>query len=280
MEIPKKIAIVHAYRSWVATLRDGAMLDQSRYGATPLGEEQIRLLSLVDIFEPLSREEIEAIQWERLNTTVERGEIFFTPMDLCETLFVLQRGRIRLYRATPEGREFTVAVVESGTVFGEMALTGQRLRNSFAQAMEESEVSAMCRADVERLILGRPEVGLQLVHLLSDRLISYETRLEDLALKEVPARLASLILMLIESQGVRTMTGYKIPTRYTHQQLGSMIGANREAVTRAFVWLREVGAVQTSVVTSTSRTSRRCKQPLRMTSPGRGLGSPVNVRGG
>jgi CRP/FNR family cyclic AMP-dependent transcriptional regulator len=221
------------------------MLDQSRYGATPLGEEQIRLLTLVDIFEPLSREEIEAIKWENLNTTVERGEVFYTPMDLCETLFVLQRGRIRIYRATPEGREFTVAVLESGTVFGEMVLTGQRLRNSFAQAMEESEVSAMCRADVERLILDKPEVALQLVHLLSDRLSTYETRMEDIAVKEVPARLASLILLLVESQGVRTPTSYKIPTRYTHQQLGTMIGANREAVTRAFAWLREVGAVET-----------------------------------
>ena len=138
MEILTKIAMVYAYRSWAATLRDEAMLDQSRYRATSLGEEQIRLLSLVDIFEPLSREEIEAIQWEHLNTTVEQGEIFFTPMDLCETLFVLQRGRIRLYRATPERREFTVAVVESGTVFGEMVLSGQRFRKSFAHAIEQS----------------------------------------------------------------------------------------------------------------------------------------------
>jgi CRP/FNR family transcriptional regulator len=221
------------------------MLDQSRHGITPLGEEQIRLLSLVDIFEPLSREEIEEIKWDNLNTAVERGEIFYTPMDLCETLFVLQRGRVRIYRATPEGREFTVAVLESGTVFGEMALTGQRLRSSYAQAMEESEVSAMCRADVERLILDKPEVGLQLVHLLSDRLSTYETRMEDMAVKEVPARLASLILLLVESQGVRTPTSYKIPTRYTHQQLATMIGANREAVTRAFARLREVGAVET-----------------------------------
>jgi CRP/FNR family transcriptional regulator len=53
------------------------------------------------------------------------------------------------------------------------------------------------------------------------------------------------ILLLIEGEGLRTATGYKIPTRYTHQQLGSMIGANREAVTRAFVRLREVGAVET-----------------------------------
>ena len=88
-------------------------------------------------------------------------------------------------------------------------------------------------------------MGLQLVHLLSDRLSAYETRLEDIALKEVPARLASLILLLIEGEGIRIATGYKIPTRYAHHQLGSMIGANREAVTRAFVRLREVGAVET-----------------------------------
>src|SRR5215213_11786521 len=220
------------------------MLDHRRNGAV-LGEEQIKLLTLVDIFEPLSREEIEKINWKHLNTSIERGETFYTPMDLCETLFVLQRGRIRIYKATPEGREFTIAVVESGTVFGEMVLTGQRLRNAYAQAMEESEVSAMCRADVERLILDKPEVGLQLVHLLSDRLTTYETRLEDMALKEVPARLASLILLLIESEGVRTSTGYKIPTRYTHHQFGTMIGANREAVTRAFAWLRDLGAVET-----------------------------------
>ncbi len=163
------------------------------------GEEQIRLLSLVDIFEPLSREEIEVIQWKNLNTSVEEGETFYTPMDLCETLFVLQKGRVRIYRATPEGREFTVAVVGSGTVFGEMVLTGQRLRDSYAQAIEESEVSAMCRADVERLILDRPRVGLQLVHLLSERLATHETRMEDMALREVPARLANLILLLVEN---------------------------------------------------------------------------------
>jgi CRP/FNR family transcriptional regulator, cyclic AMP receptor protein len=208
-----------------------------------LGEEQIRLLTLVDIFEPLSKKEIGDIQWKHLNTSVEKGETFYTPMDLCETLFVLQSGKVRIYRATPEGREFTVAVIGSGTVFGEMVLTGQRLRNSYAQAIEESEVSAMCRADVERLILDRPRVGLQLLHLLSERLATHEIRMEDMALKEVPARLANLILLLVENEGLRTPTSYKIPTRYTHQQLSSMIGAKREAVTRALARLRELGAV-------------------------------------
>jgi CRP/FNR family transcriptional regulator, cyclic AMP receptor protein len=92
--------------------------------------------------------------------------------------------------------------------------------------------------------VDKPKVGLQLIHLLSERISTYEVRLEDLGLKEVPARLASLILLLIDNQGVRTSDGYKIPTRYTHQQLGTMIGANREAVTRAFATLRNIGAVE------------------------------------
>lgn len=209
-------------------------------------DERIKLLSLVDVFEPLSWEEIEKINWQNLNTRLEPGEIFYTPIDLSETLFVLQSGRVRIYRALPlpEGRELTLAVLESGTVFGEMALTGQRLRASYAQAMEESEISAMCRADVERLVLDKPAVGLQLVHLLSERLAAYEARMEGLGLKEVPARLAGLILELVETQGIRDSVGYKIPTRYTHPQLGTMIGANREAVTRAFTRFREAGTVE------------------------------------
>jgi CRP/FNR family cyclic AMP-dependent transcriptional regulator len=213
-------------------------------GRRSVGEDRVRLLSLVDVFEPLSWEEIEKINWQNLNTRLQPGEVFYTPMDLSETLFVLQSGRVRIYRSLPEGRELTLAVLESGTVFGEMALTGQRLRASYAQAMEESEISAMCRADVERLVLDKPAVGLQLVHLLSERLAAYETRMEGLGLKEVPARLAGLILELVEAQGIRDSAGYKIPTRYTHQQLGTMIGANREAVTRAFARLRETGTVE------------------------------------
>lgn len=207
--------------------------------------DDLRTLSLVDIFEPLSPEELGRINWRHLSTRVERGEIFYTPMDLGETLFVLRQGRIRLYRKSPEGKEFTLAVIQSGTLFGEMALTGQRLRNSYAEGMEPSEVAALCRADLERLILEKPRVGLQMVHLLSGRLATYEERMEGLGLREVPARLAGTLLHLVHEEGVRGPEGYRISTRYTHRELASMIGSNREAVTRAIATLRERRVIET-----------------------------------
>ena len=83
-----------------------------------------------------------------------------------------------------------------------------------------------------------------MISLLSERLHYYETRMEDVTLKEVPARLASLILFLVESEGVQGTGEIHVPTRYTHEHLGTMIGANREAVTRAFGRLQDEGAVQ------------------------------------
>ena len=206
--------------------------------------ERIRLLSLVDIFEPLSEEEIEHLNGQLPDHSLQRGEIFFGPEDLSERLFFLQKGRVRIFRTTPGGREFTLAVLEAGTVFGEMALAGQRLEGAYAQAMEPSRVSTMLRADLERLILQKPEVGLRIMQVLSERLRRQETRLEDVGMKDVRARLASIIVLLVESEGVRSGTGYRIPTHHTHESLGTMIGANRVAVTRAFGQLQDEEVVQ------------------------------------
>jgi CRP-like cAMP-binding protein len=207
-------------------------------------EERIQLLSLVDIFEPLSVEEIEQLNGQLSDVHLEPGETFYTPQDRSERLFVLWKGRVRIYKMT-DGREFTLATVEAGTVFGEMALTAQHLQGAYAQAMQASELSVMRREDLERLILDKPEVGLQISHLLSERLRRYETRLEDITLKGVTARLASLLVLLLESEGVVTGDhSLKIPTHYTHQYLGTMIGANREAVTRAFGHLQDEGIVE------------------------------------
>jgi CRP/FNR family cyclic AMP-dependent transcriptional regulator len=190
-------------------------------------DERVRRLSQVSIFEPLSREEIERLDGQLTHVRLERGEILYTPEDRREHLCVLQKGRVREYKVVDD-RELTLVVLETGMVFGEMALT-----------------AVMSRKHLEHIMLDKPEVGVKIAHVLSERLRWYETRLEDITLKDVPARLASLILSLIESQGVvSTHNQLKIPTRFTHRELGTMIGVKREAVTRAFARLQDTGAVE------------------------------------
>jgi len=206
--------------------------------------EQVRLLSAVDILEVLSQEELEEIGQRSPDVYLEAGHIFLAPWDVGDRLFVLKWGRVQLYTVTDEGEEIMLSVVEGGKVFGEMALTGQSLAGVYARAVEPSVVCSLKRRDLERIILSHPEVGLRLVRHLSRLLQEAEIRIAELVHKSVVERLASHILRLAEREGIETEEAIMLPTRYTHEQLGSMIGSKRVAVTRAFNLLRQKRALE------------------------------------
>ena len=208
-------------------------------------QRQVRLLSMVDILGPLSEEELEDLARRVPDTHLEEGDVLYSPQDGKERLFVLKEGRVQVYEVDRGGEEVTLSVIEDGNVFGEMALTGQSLEGVYVRALAPSTVVPLRREELEDLIVKKPEVGLKLVRELAERLRASERRYADAVGKGVPARLATLILTLVESEGVVSSESYRIPTRYTHEQLASMIGCRRVAVSRAFSKLRGSGAVET-----------------------------------
>jgi CRP/FNR family cyclic AMP-dependent transcriptional regulator len=207
-------------------------------------KEEIRLLSMVDILGPLSDEELEDLAKRTPDTFLEQDDILYSPQEGTERLFILKKGRVQLYEVAREGDEITLSVVEDGNVFGEMVLTGQSLKGLYVRALTPSTVVSLRREELEDLIMNNPEVGLRLVRELARRLHASEARYADIVSKDVPARLATLILTLVDSEGVVSSESYRIPTHYTHEQLGTMIGCKRVAVTRAFRKLEEGGAVK------------------------------------
>jgi CRP/FNR family cyclic AMP-dependent transcriptional regulator len=205
---------------------------------------EIRLLSMVDILGPLSDEKMEDLAKRAPDTFLDEGDILYSPKDSTERLFILKEGRVQLYELDESGDEITLSVVEDGNVFGEMVLTGQSLHGLYVRALTASTVVSLRREELEDLILNTPEVGLRLVRELAQRLHDSEARYADIIAKDVPERLATQILTLVDSEGVVRRDSYRIPTHYTHEQLASMIGCKRVAVTRALSKLREAGAVE------------------------------------
>jgi CRP/FNR family transcriptional regulator, cyclic AMP receptor protein len=206
-------------------------------------KEEIRLLSMVDILGPLCDEEMEDLAKRAPDTFLEQDDILYTPKEGTERLFILKKGRVQLYEVNGEGDEITLSVIEDGNVFGEMALTAQSLGGLYVRAITPSTVVSLRREDLEHLIMKKPEVGLRLVRDLAQRLHASEARFADMVGKDVPARLATLILTLVDSEGVVSSDSYRIPNHYTHERLASMIGCKRVAVTRAFRKLEGGGAV-------------------------------------
>ena len=205
--------------------------------------EGCRLLSQVDILRPLSREDLRTLGSRLPIINLDQGQLFHTPVFSGAMIFLLLEGRIRVYKEVA-GQELTIMVLDAGAMFGEMSLTARGAHEAYTQAMQPSKVCVMSHNQFRQLVMDNPEVGLRVAEVLSERQALYWNRMADISFKEIPARLAGLILQLVESEGVAIPEGYRIPTRYTHEQLGAMIGARRVAVTRALGGLRRAGVVE------------------------------------
>jgi CRP-like cAMP-binding protein len=199
--------------------------------------DKIGYLQMVDIFQDLSEAEMEEIDRATTFTSCRRGRILYMPEDTSEVLFLLKEGRVQLYRISPDGKKLVIATVGPGAIFGEMALIGQGMHNTFAEAVEECVLCVMSREDVERLLITKPTVALRLFENLGNRLKEAEARLEEIAFKGIPARLASLLLHLAVESGGDTITGQ------THQDLGEQIGTYRETTTQTLNVFKTAGLI-------------------------------------
>jgi CRP/FNR family transcriptional regulator, cyclic AMP receptor protein len=209
-----------------------------------LGEEQL-LLAEVDILEDLPKSEVDYLATRSQIVRLGKKESLTLGEDL-HGILLLVSGRVRVHEPAFRGQDLTFSVVEGTTVVRQSGSALRPSRTLRVEALQASVLRVLVWEDFEELVLRNPKVGLKTIRLLGERLDAYEGLLSELIRKEVPARLAGLILRLSEREGAAAGDGgHRIPSRYTHQQLASMVGSNREAVTRALGALRKAGAVQT-----------------------------------
>ena len=204
-------------------------------------QAKLTYLSNIEIFQDLTSYELQEMDAQLTMSSCEPGRIFYMPEDSGEVLFLLKRGRVQLYRISPNGKKLVVETLGPGAIFGEMSMVGQGMHNTFAEAVDDCLLCVMSRADVERLMREKPMVAFRFVEALGDRLSSLESRLEEIAFKSIPARLASLLLRLADEQGENGMV-----SGYTHQDLGEMLGTYRETVTQTLNDFKSDGLVEIS----------------------------------
>jgi CRP/FNR family cyclic AMP-dependent transcriptional regulator len=184
---------------------------------------KLRSLSQIDIFQDLSQREVEEIDRSTTMTTCEPGRVFYAPDEMGEVLFLLKKGRVQLYRLSPEGKKLVIAIMESGSIFGEMSIVGQGMHNTFAESIEDCTLCVMSRVDVERILMEKPRVALRFMEAMAHRLQETESQLEDLAFKGIPSRLAGLLLKLSDQTLVKG---------FSHQDYAEMLGTYRETTTQ------------------------------------------------
>jgi CRP/FNR family cyclic AMP-dependent transcriptional regulator len=128
-------------------------------GGTVAVDNKIWCLSEVDIFRDLSPAEMDVIAAAAPMKTYAAGELVYSPHTPVEALFILKRGRVRIFRVSTGGRALTTAIIIPGTIFGEMVPLGQRMYDNFAEAVDEAVVCVLNRDCVRRYLLSDPRIG-------------------------------------------------------------------------------------------------------------------------
>ncbi len=212
----------------------------------PLTEDELKvgLLREVDLFAGMSPGQLREISQTLPMQTCVIGGLVTSPDDDDERLYIVKRGRVRLYRLTPDGKQLTLDILDKGRVVGRMSWLGQELSDVYAEAVEESLICSFTPAELQRLIDRFPTVGVNIIRYLSDRLAASEREREVMAFRSVEQRLAARLLELVERFGRTDGGRTEIDARLTQQELADMIGTSRETLASTVSALRERGILE------------------------------------
>lgn len=206
------------------------------------------LLHEIEIFRDLTRAEVEKLGRLMPLKRVRAGTIFYEPQKYSqEILFLIKQGRVRLFHLSADGKTFTTAMLEAGTFFGEMLLVGQRLDGNYAEAATSCLICPISLQNVVDYFLTDRRIAFRIMETLGRRLFDAEQRLADFAFKQIPARLASLLLQTA-AKNQAASNAARAPllpvVALTHEELAQMLGAHRETVTRVLNEMRQANIIE------------------------------------
>lgn len=204
--------------------------------------EPFSCLSEVELFADLSAEEVAAFDRMAPARLFRAGEIVFSQSQPVTALFILKKGRVRIFRVTEDGKALTMAILEPGAVFGEMMLVGQRMYDNYAEAIEDSQLCQLSAREVERHMLSDPRIAIRVSRHLGEQVARLEGRLTDLALRPLLARVASTLVSLASTQD--SVAAGPVTISLTHDQLAGLLGATRESTSKSMSDLASRGLIR------------------------------------
>jgi CRP/FNR family transcriptional regulator, anaerobic regulatory protein len=204
-------------------------------------------VSGVPIFNHLSVEEMQkVVQFARPKHYL-KGEMIFQPGDLTEQLLIIHTGRVKIYRVSELGKEQLLRILEPGDFIGELSLFTSETSANYAEAMSNTEICAIHRQDLQKMLVTHPEISLKILEEIGKRLKEAEMTIERLSLQDAETRVASyLIEQFTATNSESGMGPITIVLPMSKKDLSSYIGTTQETLSRRLTTFQERGWIKQS----------------------------------
>lgn len=199
------------------------------------------ILSSIPSFSGLSETQIGEIKQIAVDRHFAKGEIIFFQGDEGNGFYIIISGMVKIFKVSPEGKEHIMRIVTRGEPFGQVAVYAGRAFPASAQAIAKSHLLFLPRTEFVQLINHNPSLALSMLANLSMRLREFTVHVENLALKEVPGRLAAYLIHLAEEQ---RNEDDMVSLNISKVQLSSLLGTTPETLSRILTQMQGRGLIE------------------------------------
>lgn len=201
--------------------------------------ETRQCIAIVPIFNHLSEAEMADIVKETRPVTVKRGETIYRAGEPSEGLYIVHKGRVKIYRLSDSGKEQLVRILGPGDFTGELSLFNEIEHDAYADAMEQVEMCVMTREDFQSFLVKYPAISLKVLAEFSTRLAQTENQAANIALETTETRIA-LYLAHIADQTNNSV----VKLEMSRKDLASHLGTTPETVSRRLAEFEDSGWIK------------------------------------
>lgn len=201
-------------------------------------------LASVALFSGLSPEEVRLLALRFVRRHFSAGELLFSEGDPCRGLYIIDSGRLRIFKSSAGGREQVLAMEGPGSSVAELPVFDGGPYPASVSAVDDAQILFISRQDLRAFCLEHPEVALKMLAVVGARLRRLVGIIEELSFTTVRQRLVAALVRLAQTSGKRTEHGVEFELPGSHQEMAHQLGTVRELVSRNLMRLQAEGLLQ------------------------------------
>ncbi len=232
-----------------------------RPGERPGEVEEV--LGRAGLFQGVEPSAVSALITRLPRADFPRGHRLFTEGEPGDRLYIIIRGKVKIGRRSPDGREKLLTILGPSDIFGEMSIFDPGPRTSSATTITGVRAVSMDRDALRSWIAGRPEITERLLRVLARRLRRTNDGLVDLIFTDVAGRVAKQLLALAQRFGTQEAGAMRVTHDLTQEEIAQLVGASRETVNKALADFAQRGWItlqgKSILILDSERLARRAR---------------------
>lgn len=196
-------------------------------------EENLVLLRKVGLFSELDTGILLQIASVVIEKDFSKGKTIFFEGEEATAIYFVKKGKIKIAKMSEQGKEIIVHILGPGDIFAEVTLFQKNtVYPVTAEVIENAKVGMIRNEDLEKIILEKPQVAVELIRALTEKIMVMQERIRHLGSNDAVDRTIQVLLTLAHGHGTKTNHGIQICVNINRQDLASFVGTTRETISR------------------------------------------------